>query len=84
MITSKREKKLLNNLKMNSIKLKENGQIPKCLYDEILYLNFNSDINYVKYLMELSEHFMRIKGYYFKYPETDYECMKLIEKYHNQ
>jgi hypothetical protein len=84
MITSKREKRLMSNLKMNSIRLKESGQIPKSLYDEILYLNFSSDIEYVKFLMELSEHFMRIKGYYFKYPDLDYECMKAIEKYHNR
>lgn len=73
---SKKEKKLLNHLKSKVFKLKENGQIPYSLYINILQLNYESDIDRVQYLSNLSEKYIRIGGFYIKHPEASYECDK--------
>ena len=71
---NKKEKKFLNKVKMSAFKLKAEGQIPICLYNAIIDLNYDSDIDRVKSLMEMSDKYMRIKGFYFKYPDYDVSC----------
>lgn len=71
---SKKEKKLLNRVKIKSLELRDNGQIPICLYNAIIDLNYESSVDSVKSLMELCDKYMRIKGFYFKYPDYDRSC----------
>lgn len=51
-------------LKNNALKLNANKQLPFELVHRILVLKDDSDINYVKFLMELCTHYLRIKNYY--------------------
>lgn len=79
---TRKEKRQLNVVKTNAIKLKENGQIPFCLYESILRLNFESSITSVEKLKSLSEKYMRIKGYYFRFPEYSYQCERELKLLH--
>ena len=71
---TKNEKKLLNQIKTNTLKLKENGQIPYCLYERILRLNYDSDIQLVTKLKDLSDKYIRVGGYYHRHPEESDKC----------
>lgn len=59
-----KEKRLLYKLKTNAITLRKNKQIPSLLYDCIMRLTLNDNLDYVNFLADLSKEYMRIKGYY--------------------
>lgn len=61
--------KLLCRLKINAYKLKESGSLPLFLYLDICRLGIDTDIALVRDYMDLTEKYLRIKGFYFKYPE---------------
>jgi len=76
---TKKEKRFLSSVKEKCFKLRKNGQIPYSLYIAILNLNFESDINEVKRLWDLSEKYIRVGGYYIRHPEAQLDCDKELE-----
>lgn len=70
----KKELKSLNKIKFNAWKLKTGGQIPPVLFTFICELDETSKVEDVKYLSQLTEHYLRIKGYYIKYKEISQQC----------
>lgn len=77
---NKKEQRKLNLVKNKAYLLKENGQIPISLYRAILGLNYESNVESVSKLCELTEHFIRVKGYYFRFPENDKECGDVLAR----
>lgn len=67
-------------LKHNALKLRANYQLPYVLVLEITKINKETDVNLVKYLMAQSEHMLRIKGYYKKFPTVEKECNEMLKK----
>lgn len=61
----------VNKLKRNAITLVSNHQLPKYLGYLILNIKDDDDLNYIKFLMDECEHFLRVKGYYKKYQTLD-------------
>lgn len=76
-----KEKKYLMKVKSNAYKLKTNGQIPYSLYIEIINLSYDSELESVKTLVNLTEKYMRVGGFYVRHPEHAYDCDKEIEEY---
>lgn len=72
--------KSLSAIKFRNIELRGNYQLPLFLSKCISNLTKDSKNEYVSYLMDLCEEYLRVKGYYKKYPAKDSEYSKLIEK----
>lgn len=64
----------LEVLKYNALKLRKNFQLPYKLVYFINQLTSDSDINWFKYLISMSEHLLRVKGYYKKYPIAEQDA----------
>lgn len=62
---------LLAKLKSSAMKLRANYQIPYVLWDLIRDLSVDSSVAYVNSLKSDTEHYLRIKGYYKKYPSLE-------------
>lgn len=75
----KRNKVKIATLKYQAYKLRANYQIPLYLAYLINHLDGTEEINYIKFLMECSLHYMRIKGYYKKFKGFDDEATKNIK-----
>ena len=75
---NKKEIKLLSDLKYNAFLLKNKSQIPNLLFDYIVTLDKNSDIEFVKCLSNLAEHLIRVPGYYKKYPDSNKQACEFI------
>lgn len=67
-------------IKDKALKLRINNQLPLGLVKEILKITTQTDIKKVRYLMECSQHLLRVKGYYKKYPTIHDECNKKIKE----
>lgn len=66
---TKKELKKLIKIKSYAVRLDESYCIPHCLYLEIVRTNHTSSVERVQLLMDLSQRFLRNKGYYEKgYP----------------
>lgn len=61
-------KSKLSTLKYNAIKLRAQHQLPFMLCYYITQLNEHSDVSWIEYLIAQSEHMLRVKGYYVRYP----------------
>lgn len=72
--------KKIVKLKFSAYKLRDGGQIPSFIFEEICKLGFDTSIDVFKFWMEMSEHYLRIKGYYFKYPEIQETIKNDIKK----
>ena len=68
----------LSLLKYNAIKLRVQHQLPFKLVYYITQLNEHSDVDWVAYLMAESEHLLRVKGYYLRYPEIEQQADDVI------
>ena len=66
-------------LKTNAMKLNANKQLPFELVHRIQLLKEDSDINYVKFLMELCTHYLRIKNYYKTFAEAEKQANEDIK-----
>lgn len=67
-------------LKKNCMRLRANYQLPNELCVEIIRLGYNDNVKYVKHLMDLCEHYLRVAGYYKKYPQLHAETNKIISE----
>lgn len=75
----KKNKIKIATLKYQAYKLRANYQIPLYLAYLINKLDGSEELLYVKYLMECSMHFMRIKNYYKRFKESEKESEKIIK-----
>lgn len=62
-------KRKLNKLKYVAYESKKGGCLPLFLYKKIISLDNNSDDSYIRYLMFLSEYYLRPKKFYIRYAE---------------
>ena len=69
----------ISKIKSNALKLRASHQLPYVLTFEIMKINKDSDDKFVRYLLVQSEHMLRVKGYYKKYPLAEKECEKIIK-----
>lgn len=81
---AKHIKNKLSTLKYNAIKLRAQHQLPFMLCYYITQLNENSDVSWIEYLMALSEHMLRVKGYYIRYPEIEQQFDEEIKAEFNR
>ena len=58
------QQKKINKLKYNAYLLKCKFQLPSILYYEIIRIDYNTDIDFIKKLMSLTKDYLRIEGYY--------------------
>ena len=61
----------LAKLKNSAMKLRADYQIPYILWDMIRELSIDSSVAYINSLKSDTEHYLRIKGYYKKYPSLE-------------
>lgn len=73
-------KNSLARIKVNAIKLSVNKQIPVYLASLINKLTIDTPKNVVIYLMSQSEHMLRLKGYYKKYPKVEQEFTRQLKE----
>lgn len=69
----------LAKIKTNALRLRGSYQLPSYLCYLILHLDNNSPVALVKYLMAQSDHMLRLKGYYKKYPSIEKQCNEIIK-----
>jgi len=70
----------LSRLKSKALELNKSHQIPFVLAREIFELKVDYDSKYVALVMTLTEKFLRVKGYYKKYPQEEQEATKVIKE----
>lgn len=66
---SKKESKLLIRVQKTSLTLYTKGQLPKGLVARIQKLTNKSDNRLIEFYSECCEHYLRVVGYYRKYPK---------------
>lgn len=66
-------------IKQQTFKARACYQIPFYLCYLVYQLDGSEEINYIKFLMEMTKHYLRIKNYYKLYPLADKEAEKLIK-----
>lgn len=69
----------LEVLKYNALQLRKKRQLPYLLVYYITQLTSDSNINWTSYLMTMSEHLLRVKGYYKKYPVAEQDANEQIK-----
>lgn len=68
---SPKDKRLLDKIKYKAVTLWARDQIPNRLFKAINDLNYKSTKREVAYIMICTEHALRTRGYYHKYPEAE-------------
>ena len=58
-------------IKCRTLELRSKRQIPLILAKLISELTGKEDTKYLEYLIEMSEHFLRVPNYYKKYPQEE-------------
>lgn len=71
MLMTKKEMKQLKTIKKHTITLFSNGMLPRALAKRINALSSNVDRNTLNVYMELTEHYVKQRGYYKKYPSEE-------------
>lgn len=77
---SKKMSKSLAIIKYNNVKLRGGYQLPLFLSSCIDKLTKEDKEDYVSFLLSQCELYMRVKGFYKKYPSLDREYSELIKK----
>lgn len=67
-------------LKHKALQLKVNYQIPYVLYQLIMQVDSNCTESHIHRLTRLSEFYIRIKGYYKRYPLIEREYNALLKQ----
>ena len=70
----------ISRIKSYSLKLYSNSQIPSLLAIRISHLNADTPKYYIDRLMIQVEKYMRVKGYYKKYPQDEKQANLEISK----
>lgn len=77
---AKKNKTTITMLKYYALKLRANRQLPFYLCYLIQRLDGTEEVNYISFLKQLSEHLLRIKNYYKRYPQAEDEAEKSIKE----
>ena len=67
-------------IKHKALQLKVNYQIPYVLYQLIMSIDSTCSESYIHKLTRLSEFYIRIKGYYNRYPLIEKEYNDLLKQ----
>ena len=70
----------ISRIQYNAYKLKTGGQIPPVLFIAICKLNKQSKVEDIQLLMDLADHMLRVKGYYFRHKDITAQMDKEVEK----
>ena len=70
----------LTIIKYKSLELLRTHQLPYKLVFYIQHITPVTPDHIVKYLLDSSEHLLRVKGYYKKYPQIEKELNRTIER----
>lgn len=73
----------LSKIKTNAVKLRGNYQLPSKLVYYIMQLSTDCNEYWIQLLMEYSEIWLRIKGFYKKYPSYEREYNDIITEKHD-
>lgn len=76
---TRKEKKMLDRVKVYAFKLRDNGQIPYELYCAIVRLNYESSTERVERLKDLTDKYTRVGGFYIRHPEGAMPCIKELK-----
>lgn len=76
---SKKYKSKILIIKQQVYKARANYQLPFYLAYLVYQLDGSEEINYIKYLMEMTKHCLRVPKYYKQYPFADKEMEKMIK-----
>lgn len=76
---AKKHRIKIATLKYNALKLRANKQIPLYLAYLINQLDGSEDTRYMRFLIEMSQHMMRVKNYYKLYPLAEKESEEIIK-----
>lgn len=74
----------LATLKYQAVNLRGNYQIPLKLYVLIANLSEDSSVEQIKFLLDASEHLLRVRGYYKKYHDQDKQIGVQLEEEFNK
>ena len=80
MAKKKSNKIKLAVVKYKALELRANRQIPLQLAHHINLLTNDDDKAWIEYLMIQSQHMLRVKGYYKKFPSLEKEFNDIIVK----
>ena len=83
-MNEKKQKKLLTQLKKNSLQLRVNYQIPLKLAVFINRVDYKTSLKELEFLKELSMHYIRVKNYYKIYSDIDKTYSLDIEVAYNK
>ena len=77
MSKNKNHKLKLLTIKSKTYELRSRHQLPFYLCKLIYELDGSEDVNYIKFLISMTEHCLRVNGYYkkFKFAEKETENM---------
>lgn len=70
----------ISTLKYHALQLRTNKQLPYLLCKYITDLKGDESKRYITWLMVMSEHLLRIKGYYTRYPLEEESANNLIKE----
>lgn len=76
-------KKKIAKIKYNAYLLKSRYQLPSVLYNEIIKIDEDTDVNFINKLMDLSKDYLRVEGYYRnnnKHDTANSELLKILTK----
>lgn len=77
---TKKNKAKLEVVKYYALQLRGRYQIPYRLCYLITQLEKGSDLELVEYLLDACEHYLRVRGYYKKFPQIEEKANKEIEE----
>lgn len=73
------KKSKLAIIKYQTLELRSKRQIPMFLAKLIYDLKGDEDTKYVMYLLEMSKHMLRVRGYYKDYPDAENDAKNIIK-----
>lgn len=73
------KKSKLAIIKYQTLELRSKRQIPMFLAKLIYDLKGDEETKYVMYLLEMSKHMLRVRGYYKDYPDAENEAKNIIK-----
>ena len=73
------KKSQLAIIKNRTFQLRVNRQLPLSLTEKIYHLTGKEETKYVAFLLEMSKHFLRVKGYYKEFPSAEGEAETVIQ-----
>ena len=71
----------INLLKKNALKLYVNKQLPSKLAFMIQNINADTSVKFINSLMFLTEKYLRVVGYYKKYPKEEEIANKYVSDF---